>query len=126
LARWFFLLFLVGGCAASGGPKVLSDVDFKDFVSRSGFVLVRFDAGLTDRTPFLEALRELKSHLRGAVCPLGRCPKTVASYRITKLPAYVLFRDGQQLTRRVGDMSKEELVGWVRRLMEAMRLERRR
>ena len=123
--RGALCVLVVAGCASVSKPRMLSDAEFSDFVKRKGFVLVRFDAGLTERDPFFEALKELGKDVRGAVCPISRCSRTVASQKITKMPAYLLFHNGRQLTRRVGQMSKEELVMWVRRHMEAMRLEGR-
>ena len=121
----FCVLAVAAGCASVSGPRTLSDAEFNDFVKRKGFVLVRFDAGLTEREAFFEALKELGRDVYGAVCPISRCGRTVVSQKIMKLPAYLLFYNGRQLTRRVGRMSKEELVMWVRRHMEAVRVERR-
>ena len=115
-----FCVFVVVGCASVSRPRILSDAEFNDFVKREGFVLVRFDAGLTKRDAFFEALKELGRRVRGAVCPISRCGRTVASQKIVRLPAYLLYCNGRQLTRRVGEMGKEELVMWVRRHMEAI------
>ena len=123
--RGVFCVFVVVGCASVSKPRMLSDAEFNDFVKHKGFVVVRFDAGLTKRDVFSEALKELGRGVHGAVCPISRCGRTVASQKITRFPAYLLYYNGRQLTRRVGQMSKEELVMWVRRHMEVMSVEGR-
>jgi len=123
--RGVFCVFVVVGCASVSKPTILSDAEFNNFVKHKGFVVVRFDAGLTKRDVFSEALKELGRGVRGAVCPISRCGRTVASQKITRFPAYLLYYNGRQLTRRVGQMSKEELVMWVRRHMEVMSVEGR-
>lgn len=119
------VLFFVGCASVGGGRVVLSDERFNDFVGGRGFVIVRFDAGVLDRGSFFEALKRLGRGVRGGVCPLSLCPKTVARYKIGKLPTYVLFKDGEVLTRRVGNLTAEEIEAWVRRHMEAVRVEGR-
>lgn len=92
--------------------KHLKDESFESEI-KNGLVLVDFYADWCGPckalAPILEELNEI------TVLKINTEEHTdlAVSFGVMSIPTLILFRDGEQLGKRVGFLSKEELESWI-------------
>ena len=101
-------------------PLVLADNNFKEEVLESKEpVLVDFWASWCPPCKMVEpTIKELAKDLTGEVkmakINVDQNPKSASDYKIMGVPTFIIFKDGEEITRRVGAQSKEQLLDMLR------------
>ena len=95
--------------------KHLKDENFESEIKK-GFVLVDFYADWCGPckalAPILEELEDI------SVLKINTEEHTdlAVSFGVMSIPTLILFKDGEQVGKNVGFMSKEELESWIKSL----------
>ena len=130
--KWLSLcvafLCAVNGCAAenkpSGGPAVSLE-DFKRTVEdKAGFVLVDFWAprcGPCRRmAPVFEKLgAEFNGRITFTKVDVDQSSEVSEKYKITGIPALILFKDGKVHDQKVGFQGEDQLRDWLNKQTQA-------
>ena len=68
---------------------------------------------------FAQAAGELEPRVRLAKVDTEAQQAIAARYTIRSIPTLILFRDGREVARQAGAMSKNDIVHWVRGALQA-------
>jgi thioredoxin 1 len=99
--------------------KTVSEDSFEaDVLKAQGLVLVDFWAGwcgpCKQIAPALEEISsEMAPDLTVAKVNIDDHPALTTTYGVRGIPTMILFKDGQEITRKVGAMPKSKIVEWV-------------
>ncbi len=63
--------------------------------------------------PHLEALAKEVSDVKFLKIDVDKHPKLKVEYQIKNIPTLVLFKDGQEVSRRVGFATKNDILKWI-------------
>lgn len=65
-------------------------------------------------SPIVDSVaEELKDTIDACKVNVDILSDTAAEFRISSIPTFMLFKQGQSVARRVGGMSKEDLKNWI-------------
>lgn len=100
-------------------PVALSDAVFPGFIAGTELpVLVDFWADWCGpckmMAPQFQAAAQQLPQVRFAKVDTEASPKASVRHRIRSIPTLVLFHKGEEVARRSGAMSAQDLVRWVR------------
>jgi thioredoxin 2 len=101
-------------------PVSLTNANFKSHIEHSGLpVVVDFWAPWCGpcrmmAPVFEQAAAQLEPHIRLAKLNTEEDTAIATQYGIQSIPTLVIFKDGQEVTRRSGAMDIGNLVNWVR------------
>ena len=88
----------------------------KQLLARGEDLLVLFSA------PWCKPGHRLEARLASMAEPKGfdlitvnvdRSPALAERYRVTAIPSITAFRKGQEVSRRLGELSSDDLEGWL-------------
>jgi thioredoxin 2 len=68
---------------------------------------------------FAQAAAELEPTVRLAKVDTEAQQSVAARYAIRSIPTLILFRDGREVARQAGAMSRNDIVQWVNRALQA-------
>lgn len=115
-------LCAVNGCAAenkpSGGPAVSLEEFKRNVEDKAGFVLVDFWApwcGPCRRmAPVFEKLgTEFKDRITFTKVDVDQSSEVSEKYKISGIPALILFKDGKVHDQKVGFQGEDQLRSWL-------------
>ena len=64
--------------------------------------------------PFLEEISEEMQELKSAKHNLDEEPNTPPQFSVRGLPPMIMFKDGSQVSTKVGAVPKSEIVSWIK------------
>jgi len=106
----------------TGKPIELSDASFNKLISKSGLpVVVDFWADWCGpckmmAPAYADAANELKTTAVLAKLNTETAQQASARFQIRSIPTMIIFKDGKEVARQSGAMSKEQIVQWVNSL----------
>ena len=96
--------------------KEFIDSNFEEEISE-GLVLVDFFATWCGPckmiSPHLEELAKEKSDVKFLKVDVDNHPDLKVSYQVKSIPTLVLFKDGIEVSRRVGFAMKQDILKWI-------------
>ncbi|NMA05163.1 MAG: thioredoxin [Acholeplasmataceae bacterium] len=96
--------------------KEFIDSNFEEEISE-GLVLVDFFATWCGPckmiSPQLEELAKEKSDVKFLKVDVDNHPDLKVSYQVKSIPTLVLFKDGIEVSRRVGFAMKQDILKWI-------------
>jgi thioredoxin 1 len=107
--------------------KIVTDKNFKELVLGSDKpVLVDFWASWCPPCKMTESIiKEAAQDLEGKVevfkINVDQNPQSRTQFNIMGVPAFVLFKDGKELARKVGAQSKKQLMSMIEENLEDRR-----
>lgn len=70
-----------------------------------------------DMEPIVAALSVERSDLRFALVDVDKAVKLAMKYRVTSIPCFVFFKDGEVVGREVGSLSRSELESLIEKYL---------
>jgi thioredoxin 1 len=65
-------------------------------------------------SPIVDSVaEELKDTIDACKVNVDILSDTAAEFRISSIPTFMIFKQGQSVARRVGSMSREDLKNWI-------------
>jgi thioredoxin 1 len=123
------LPLLITGCGKASAPKPitspasnaiqLSEATFQtEIANQSGVALVDFWAPWCGPckviAPAIEELAtELKPTVKVGKVDVDTNPNLANSFEISSIPCLILFKDGKEVDRKLGVLSKDDLKTWI-------------
>ena len=101
-------------------PLALADHNFKEEVLESKKpVLVDFWASWCPPCKMVEPTvmalaKDLTGEVKMAKINVDQNPKSAFDYKIMGVPTFIVFKGGEEITRRIGAQSKEQLLDMLR------------
>jgi thioredoxin 1 len=103
----------------SGKVHFINDKTFdKEVLQETSFVLVDYWLSWCDScqkiSPVLEKIAQsYASHIKTAKLDVDECAKTQMKYGVQNIPTLMLFRNGEIIARKVGPLSKGQLITFI-------------
>jgi thioredoxin 1 len=123
------LALLISGCGERSAPKVttspgsnaihISEATFQtELANHTGLALVDFWASWCGPcrviAPAIEELAtELKPTVKVAKIDVDQNPNLAKDFEIRSIPCLVLMKNGKEIGRKVGVISKQEMKAWI-------------
>ena len=101
-------------------PLALTDSDFEEEVFASEIpVLVDFWASWCPPCKMIEPViqnmaDDLRNTIKVAKVNVDQNPANASRYQITGVPTFIIFKDGRELSRRIGAQSKAQLLDMIK------------
>lgn len=93
-----------------------NESNFSDYIS-DGKVLVDFFANWCGPckmlSPILEELSEERSEFKIIKINVDECESLARQFGVMSIPTLILFKDGKEIDKKVGFMSKDDLSEWI-------------
>ncbi len=94
----------------------INDQNFDSKIS-NGYVLVDFYATWCGPCrmmhPVLEELESERSSVEIMQVDVDESPNISKKYGVMSIPTLILFKNGNEVSKKVGFTSKEELIDWI-------------
>lgn len=93
-----------------------NESNFSDYIS-DGKVLVDFFANWCGPckmlSPILEELSEERSEFKIIKINVDECESLSRQFGVMSIPTLILFKDGKEIDKKIGFMSKDDLNEWI-------------
>lgn len=93
-----------------------NESNFSDYIS-DGKVLVDFFANWCGPckmlSPILEELSEERSEFKIIKINVDECESLARQFGVMSIPTLILFKDGKEIDKKIGFMSKDDLNEWI-------------
>lgn len=98
--------------------KEINDATFEAQVEKSsGLVVVDFSAvwcgPCKQMAPILEMISSEQPAVKILKIDVDDNPESAQKYGIRALPSMVLFKDGKEVSRKIGSVSKSQIEKWI-------------
>jgi thioredoxin 1 len=64
--------------------------------------------------PILEEMSDERSEAEIVEIDVDESPETSKKYGVMSIPTLILFKDGVEVSKKVGFTSKEQLIDWIK------------
>jgi len=98
--------------------KVATDDTFKDLLESKKLILLK--AGATwcgpcrAIKPTLDSIASERAHDLDIIdMDIDDCPSSSMKFKIMGVPTLILIKDGEELSRKVGNMPKNTIESWI-------------
>lgn len=93
-----------------------NESNFSNYIS-DGKVLVDFFANWCGPckmlSPILEELSEERSEFKIIKINVDECESLARQFGVMSIPTLILFKDGKEIDKKIGFMSKDDLNEWI-------------
>lgn len=125
LTTIFSLFALFGNFAYannSGKVKEVTENNFEKSISK-GVVIADFWATwcrpcIMQAPIFEEAAKEMKGKVIFLKIDVDKAKNIAAKYRISGIPALIIFKNGKEISRMVGTQQKENIISTLNKVLE--------